>query len=86
MSSVGMIGLVYFACIPCAGRVHFQQRHSVLGTLKKRVDSMTLARSTSDNPLQKRQRVKAYRALEETDHWELNRTNTKSLTRLLLRR
>lgn len=65
MSSVGMIGVVYFACIPCAGRVHFQQR---LGTLKKRVDSMTLARSTSDNPLQKRQRVKAYRALEETDH------------------
>lgn len=54
--------------IPCAGTIHFQRRDVDLGTLKKHVDGMTMERLASDQPLQKRQTVKAYRALEGNNH------------------
>ena len=54
--------------IPCAGRMHFQRRHSVVpGTLEKPVNGIMMERSTSDQLLQKRQTVKAYRALENNN-------------------
>ncbi len=46
--------------IPCAGRVHYLRRHSVLGIPERHADGMTVEWTTSDNPLQKRQTVKVY--------------------------
>lgn len=54
--------------IPYASKAHFQRREVVLGSLKKQVDDMTMERSTSDQPLQKRQTFKAYGVLEEKNH------------------
>jgi len=48
--------------------MHFQRRDVDLGTLKKHVDGMTMERLANDQPLQKRQTVKAYRALEGNNH------------------
>jgi len=65
-------------------RAHFQRRPSVLVSLKKHVDDITLERSTSDYLLQKRQTVKVYRALENKNHKSdiarLNRTKTKKVS------
>jgi len=72
-------------CISLTPGVHLKRRHSVHGTLKKHVDAMTMERSTSDHPLQKRQTVKAYRdpwIITIEQHGRSNKTKTKSLTRL----
>ncbi len=48
--------------------MHFQRRHSVvLGTLEKPINGIIMESSTSDQLLQKRQTVKAYRALEDNN-------------------
>lgn len=49
----------------CLVRVHFERHDLVFGILKERVDGMTLEKLTSGQPLQKRQTVKARRALAD---------------------
>jgi len=52
---------------------------------QKNVDAMMMKWSTSDQPLQERQTVETYRALEDNNHWKLNRSKEKSLISLLPR-